>query len=49
MYTSWVYLQSLRRMWISQGHSNVPEPTCSCDFKGEGKPDVCEYKVKDKN
>lgn len=44
MYASWVYLQSLRTYWIKQGHKNVPDPTCSCGFKGENKPLTCECK-----
>lgn len=48
-YCDWLGLQLLRQYWISQGHTGVPDPVCSCQFKGPDKPETCAYKPKEVN
>lgn len=41
-YVEFNYLNYCRKQWIDQGHTNVPDPKCSCPFQGPRKPDKCE-------
>lgn len=41
-YTDFNSLVEHRKLWIRQGHKNVPDPECSCGFLGHSRPEFCK-------